>query len=141
MTSSNSASAPLTPAPTAVPVLDDEDDDDDDEEALVVDRELDAETGPAIVTVAVTVTGVVSVLLGDVEPDVRLKITSPALMKNDAVLPLVGFEHDLLFAKPAPQQNNGWFWMSLMRCMGAPPPGLSIILKSASRSSHSESVC
>ena len=105
MTSSNSASAPLTPAPTAVPVLDD-----DDEEALVVDRELDAETGPTVVTVAVTVTGVVSVSLGDVEPDVRLKITSPALMKNDAVLPLVGFKHVLLFAKPTPQQNNGWFW-------------------------------
>lgn len=109
--SSNSASAPLTPAPTAVPVLDDEDDDvDDDEEALVVDREPDAETGPAVVTVAVTVIGVVSVSLGDVEPDVRLKITSPALMKNVAVLPLLGFEHVLLFAKPGPQQNDGSFW-------------------------------
>ena len=97
MTSSNSASAPLTPAPTAIPVLDDEDDDDDDEEALVVDRELNAET-PALVAVAVTVTGVVSVSLGDVEPDVRLKITSPALMKNVAVCPLVGFKHELLFA-------------------------------------------
>ena len=105
MTSSNSASAPLTPAPTAVPVLDD-----DDEEALVVDREVDADTGPAVVTVAVTVTGVVSVSLGDVEPDVRLKITSPALMKNVAVLPLVGFKHVLLFAKPTPQRNTGWLW-------------------------------
>ena len=118
MTSSNSASAPLTPAPTAVPVLDEveeekeeEDDDDDDvgddvdEEVLVVERELDAETGPKVVTVAVTVTGVVSVSLGDVEPDVRLNITRPASMKNGVVLPLVGFEHVLLLAKPGPQQN------------------------------------
>ena len=106
MTSSSSASAPITPAPTAAPVLDD----DDDDEALIVDRGLDAETGPAVVTVAVTITEVVSVLLGDVEPDVRLKITSPALMKNDALLPLEGFTHVLLFAKPPPQQNLGSFW-------------------------------
>ena len=111
---SNSASAPLTPAPTAVPVLDDEDDDgdddDDDKEALIVERILDAETGPAVVTVAVTVTREVAVSLGDVEPDVRLNITSPGSMKNGAVSPLVGFEHVLLFAKPAPQQDNHWFW-------------------------------
>ena len=126
VTSSNTASAPLTPAPTAVPVFDDEDDEDDDdddnddnddgddsdddEEALVGNREVDAETGPAIVTVAVTVTEVVSVSLGDVEPEVRLKITSPASIKNGAVLPLVGSKHVLLFAKPGPQQNTGWSW-------------------------------
>ena len=110
MTSSNSASAPLTPAPTAVPIFDDDDDDDDDEEALVVNEELDAETGPAVVTVAVTVTGVLSVSLGDVEPDVRLKITSPALIKNVALPPLVGCKHVLLFANPTPQQNFHWFW-------------------------------
>ena len=110
MTSSNSARAPLTPAPTTVPVLDEDDcddgDSDNDEEGLVVEREVDTETGPAAVTVAVTVPGVFSVILGDVEPDVRLKITSPASIKNGLVLPLVDMEHELLLAKPGPQQNT-----------------------------------
>ena len=40
-------------------------------------------TGAAVVVV-VTITVAVSVLLGDVEPDVRLKMTCPASMKNGA---------------------------------------------------------
>lgn len=80
MTSSISPSDPLTPAPTAVPVLDD--DDDDEDEALWAERELesnaDADADAVAVTVVRIVTGVVFVLLGDVEPDVRLKITFPA---------------------------------------------------------------
>ena len=105
MTSSTSPSNPLTPAPTAVPVLDDDDDDDD---VLLAERELDSNAGAdaVAVTVAVIVTGVVFVLLGDVEPDVRLKITFPASIGNGAVLPLVAIWHELLFASPALQQNN-----------------------------------
>ena len=54
-----------------------------------------------------TVTVVVSVLLGDVEPDVRLKITAPASMKNGEKLPLLPNKQVLLNGFMLPQQNKG----------------------------------
>lgn len=59
----------------------------------------------AIVVVIVIVTVAVSVLLGDVEPDVRLKMTCPAIMLNGAELPLVLFKQVLVFESKLPQQN------------------------------------
>ncbi len=75
MTSSSTPSNALIPAPIAVPVFDDNDG------AL---RDFDADAVAVVVTVAVTVavpwtvTGAVVVSFGDVEPDVRLKMTCPA---------------------------------------------------------------
>ena len=63
-------------------------------------------TGAAVVVV-VTMTVAVSVLLGDVEPDVRLKMTSPASMKNGVELPLVLFKQVLVNGFMLPQQNKG----------------------------------
>ena len=75
---------PLIPAPIATSFRDDgvvrvEDEVNADTVAvavIVVVAEFDADTVAVAVTVIVAETG--SVLLGDVEPDVRLKITSPA---------------------------------------------------------------
>lgn len=69
MTSSPDPNTPPTTAPVTVSPLDDDD-------ALWAEGESVA----VVVAVAVTVivTGAISVLLGDVEPDVRLKITFPA---------------------------------------------------------------
>ena len=97
MTSSTRPSKPLTAAPTTVPFVDDEDDvgeddvdeddvddddddDDDDGDDDDNDDDADANANAVALTVAVTVIGVVFVLFGDVEPDVRLKITFPASM-------------------------------------------------------------
>lgn len=55
---------------------------------------------------AVTINVAVSVLLGDVEPDVRLKMTCPASTENGAVLPLVAVRHVLLDWLPGLQQNS-----------------------------------
>ena len=79
MTSSTRPSKPLTAAPTAVPFVDDDDDDDDDGDDDDND-DADANANAVALTVAVTVIGVVFVWFGDVEPDVRLKITFPASM-------------------------------------------------------------
>ena len=134
MTSSASPSRPLTPALTAVPILDDEDDDDD--ELLLAGRESSADVAAfavaVAVTVVVTVTGVVSVLLGDVEPDVRLKITDPASTKIGAVLPFVAVIHVLLYALPGLQQNAHCFWTFeySRRCIDVPPLGLTTTLVS-----------
>ena len=89
MTSSTRPSKPLTAAPTAVPFVDDDDDDDDDGDDDDDDDDdgddddnddADANANAVALTVAVTVIGVVFVWFGDVEPDVRLKITFPASM-------------------------------------------------------------
>ncbi len=67
-----------------------------------MEREFNADTDAVAVivamavVVAVMVIEIVSVLLGDVEPDVRLKITCPASMDIGAVLPFVGVMHVLL---------------------------------------------
>ena len=60
------------------------DDDDDWGDVILVWGETDADAVAMIVLVTV------SVVLGDVEPDVRLYITSPASTENGAVLPFVG---------------------------------------------------
>ena len=66
---------PLTPAPTAASFPDDDD-------GGVLEGEFDAggDTDTDAVDVTVTVKGASFVLFGDVEPDVRLKITRPASM-------------------------------------------------------------
>ncbi len=95
MTSSPSLSVTPSPAPIAVSLLDD-----DDLDVFWTEGEPDGKVNG--VAVAVTVTVAVFVVLGDVEPDVRLKITSPASMKKGAVLPLLAVKHVLL---------NGLTWL------------------------------
>lgn len=58
------------------------------------------------VDVGDTETVVVSLLLGEMEPDVRLKITFPACTGNGAVLPSVLLMHALVDELPAPQQKD-----------------------------------
>lgn len=58
------------------------------------------------VAVGDTETVVVSLLLGEMEPDVRLKITFPACTGNGAVLPSVLLMHALVDELPAPQQKD-----------------------------------
>ena len=68
------------------------DDDVGSDEVLVVgdsDAGLQVATGTVVVFVAMVVAVTVSVMLGDVEPDVRLYITNPASTENGAALPLV----------------------------------------------------
>ena len=61
---------------------------------ILVRGETDADakvvSGTAVVFVAMIVVVTVSVMLGDVEPDVRLYMTNPASTENGAALPLVG---------------------------------------------------
>lgn len=68
--------------------------DDDGGDEILVEGETDADaklaTGSVVVFVAMIVVVTVSVVLGDVEPDVRLYITNPASTENGAALPLVG---------------------------------------------------
>ncbi len=84
--SSASPSAPPTPAPMAASFVDDdcgdEGDTDDDDEVLSMGLGFGASVVAVVVTVAVAVMVTVAscVVLGDVEPEVRLKITSPAGM-------------------------------------------------------------
>ena len=111
MASSTSPSNPLTTAPAAIPLF-------DDDEVVLIEREVDAgavataETVVVIVigTVVVIVIGATFVLLGDVEPDVRLKITCPASSGNGAWLPLVELMHVLLYGLPGLQQNRNSSW-------------------------------
>ena len=108
-----------TPTPTAIVLLDEDGDSWQaagfDEVAAIVDGAavdvpvtvimlLRGKAVPDVVTVTVTVT--MSVLLGEVEPDVRLNITLPASTKNGAKLPRVLLIHSLLDELPGPQQNN-----------------------------------
>lgn len=69
-------------------------DDDDEVDEVLVGGVLDADakvaTGTVVIFVAMIVVVTVSVMLGDVEPDVRLYITNPASTENGAALPLVG---------------------------------------------------
>ena len=73
---------------------DDDDDDDDGGNEILVGGETNADTkvatGTVVVFVAMIVVVTVSVILGDVEPDVRLYITNPASTENGFVLPFVG---------------------------------------------------
>ena len=62
----------------------------------------------------VTVVVVISLLGAEVEPDVRLRITLPALMGNGAVLPRVLDIHPLLDELPGPQQNVEPSWTGKM---------------------------
>lgn len=101
MTSSTSPSNPLTTAPATIPRF-------DDDGVVWVEREFDADAvaNTVAVEVAVIVIGATFVLFGDVEPDVRLKITCPASTGNGAWLPLVEVMHVLLYGSPALQQNK-----------------------------------
>ncbi len=58
------------------------------------------------VAVGDTETVVVSLLLGEMEPDVRLNITFPACTGNGAVLPSVLLMQALVDELPAPQQKD-----------------------------------
>lgn len=60
----------------------------------------------AAAAVAVMVTVASFVWLGEVEPDVRLKITRPTSIGNGEVLPLVAVMHVLLDWLPWPQQKR-----------------------------------
>ena len=66
------------------------------------------EESKVVVGVAVyeIVTVVVSLSLGDVEPDVRLKITRPTGRENGAELPCVLWLHALIVELNDPQQKE-----------------------------------
>ena len=53
-----------------------------------------------------TVTVAISVLLGEMEPDVRLNITRPAGTGNGSVVPPVLLMHALVDELPGPQQKD-----------------------------------
>ena len=104
---------------------------------------LDANANVAAVVVAVvvalavivvlTVVLTVFVMLGDVEPDVRLKITNPASTENGSLLPLVATQHDWLPMIPWSQQNLTVFGLlGLTRCILASPLSFTKISMSAS---------
>lgn len=57
-----------------------------------------------------TVTAAVSLLLGEMDPDVRLNITLPACTWNGAVLPRVLLMHALDDELPGPQQKEKSSW-------------------------------
>ena len=116
MTSNASPSGTPTPAPVAASLFDANED--------VLRTEEGFETDSVVVAVTVTVTAFV--LLGDVEPDVRLNITSPASMKKGDVLPLVATMQVSLDGSAGPQQNKGSI-EELARFMPAPPPILTAI--------------
>ena len=63
-----------------------------------------------IVTVDDTVTVDVSLLLGEVEPDVRLNMTLPACTGNGAKLPCVLLVHVPDEELPGPQQKDESPW-------------------------------
>lgn len=86
------------PVPIATSLLEEE------EGQFDADANAAAEAVP--VAPAVTVTVAVFVLLGDVDPDVRLKITRPALTGKGTLLPLVGMRHVLLDGLDWLQQNR-----------------------------------
>ena len=86
------------PAPIATSLL--------EEEEGQFDGDASATEEAVAVAAAVTVTVAVFVLLGVVDPDVRLKITCPALMGKGLLLPLVGVRHVLLNGSDWLQQNR-----------------------------------
>ena len=88
------------PAPIATSLIEEEEGDFDG------DAKATEEAVAVIVAAAVTVTVAVFVLLGDVDPDVRLKITCPALTGKGVLLPLVGMRHVLLNGSDWLQQNR-----------------------------------
>lgn len=99
MTSSPSPNNALTPPAIPTSLLDDDGDDG------VVQLVGEPDDVAVAVTVDVTIIVAVSVLLGDVDPDVRLLITSPAPIENGDELPLVLTRQVLLNGFMLPQQN------------------------------------
>ena len=98
--------------------------------AVVVAVLLDLTMTGAAATVDVIITVAVSVLSGDVEPDVRLKITSPASIKNGDELPLVLVRQVLLNGFTLPQQNNH-LPLTSTRLIDVAPLRLTAVLISA----------
>lgn len=112
MTSSPSPNNALTPPAIPTSLLDDDGDDgvvqlvgEPDDVAVAIAVTVDVTINEAVVAVDVTTIVAVSVLLGDVDPDVRLLITSPAPIENGDELPLVLTRQVLLNGFMLPQQN------------------------------------
>ena len=89
-----------TPAPIATSLLEEE------EGQFDGDASAADEAVAVIAAAAVTVTVSVFVLFGDVDPDVRLKITCPALTGKGVPLPFVGMRQVLLNGSDWLQQNR-----------------------------------
>ena len=134
MTRSPSPSNALT-APVAVTSFFNDDGDDgvvqiegepgDVAVAVVVDVTMEV-----LVAADVTMTVTVSVVLGDVDPDVRLLITSPASIKNGAELPLELIRQVLLNGSMLLQQNIDSL-LTRTRYIPAPLPVPTVIQMSA----------
>ena len=75
----------------------------------VVDEVVVCVMAADVMLMDVTVTVVVSLALGEVEPDVRLKMTLPAARGNGAILPFVLREH-VLCELSDPQQKDEPSW-------------------------------
>ena len=105
-----------------------------DSDVLDTEELLDGDVNAAAVTVLVKVVVSVAVagfgILVDVDPDVRFKITCALSRTNGESLPLVAVSQVLLLH--GLQQNSHWSCIRPTRNRGAPPPGLTTNLASAS---------
>ena len=135
MVRSASASAPPTPALIAIFFVDDDCDDEGDtdsgDEVFLTGSGLDASVVIVVVKVAVAVMVTVAslVLFGSVDPDERLKITSPAgTPKGDVLSPAANMQV-LLEGSTLLQQNKGrsGSLSTSSRCKFTPPLGLTAI--------------
>ena len=105
------------PAPIATCLLEEE------ERQFEGDASAAVEAVAVVVAAAVMVTVSVLVLLGDVDPDVRLKITWPALRGKGALLPFVGMRQVLLNGSDWLQQNRNWLFRTPKGNIVAPLSG------------------
>lgn len=110
MTRSASPRGTPIPAPIATSSFDGDDGDEDEDDATCTEEEFEVNAKAGVV--AVTVTVAVFVILGDVEPDVRLNITCPAGTKKGTALPLVISTHVLFNESTGLQQKTGLGFIS-----------------------------
>lgn len=76
------------------------------EVTVIVTMLLRDKAVPDVVTVTVTM----SLLFGEVEPEVRLNMIIPAATWNGVWLPRVAWEQVLVDELPGPQQKDESFW-------------------------------
>lgn len=102
--SNASPSGTPTPSPTAADLFDEDGELRHVVESVEGSVAVDGAAGDVIVTVAA------SLLLDEVEPDVRLNMTLPAGTAKGSVLPSVLLTHELVDELPGPQQKDLSSW-------------------------------
>ena len=109
------------PVPIATSLLEGEEGQFDDDDSVAEES-----VGVIPVPEAVTVTMAGAVLLGDVEPEVRLKITWPALRGKGVWLPFVGMRQVLLKGSDWLQQKRNWLFRTPKGKIVAPLSGTTV---------------